>query len=157
MNKALKCHYTQGITCMSWHLERVAGVIPSESQNEEAKPWGRFSSRHVSVSHCQVSATQWSSDDIQTSANFTLTIDTPISRPHGRAMGCLLWGFGENSPNYNGITLYYHHGLAAVGLMTNLVHAVYPINYAQCHTVLYWYIFRFYSWDVVTHVFFRVA
>ena len=31
----------------------------------------------------------------------------PIPRPHGRAMGRLLWEFGENWPCYNGTALYW--------------------------------------------------
>ena len=30
----------------------------------------------------------------------------PITRPRGRAMGCVLWDSGENWPRYNGTALY---------------------------------------------------
>ena len=33
----------------------------------------------------------------------------PTPRPNGRAMGCLLWIFGENWPCYNGTALYFHN------------------------------------------------
>ena len=57
----------------------------------------------------------------------------PISHPHGRAMWCPLWGFGENWPPCNSSTLHYdlddgrshyHQGNKMFALESLSLHAV---------------------------------
>ena len=43
---------------------------------------------------------------IESESDFRTRINNPISRPHGRAMGCLLWDLGGNLRRFNGTALY---------------------------------------------------